>query len=79
MEYLLASRKYLVDSELTIADFAAAGQISALDYFADINWRNHNLVKDWYCLVKSHKSFGKILADKIPGVNPPIWYNKSDF
>ncbi len=79
MEYLLASRKYLVDSELTIADFAAAGQISALDYFGDINWRNHSLVKDWYCLVKSHKSFSRILADKIPGVNPPLWYNKSDF
>jgi len=79
MGFLLSNRKYLVGNELTIADFAAAGQISTLDYFGDINWRNHNLVKDWYCLVKSHKSFGSILSDKIPGVMPPVWYNKLDF
>lgn len=79
MEFLLSSRKYLVGNELTIADFAAAGQISTLDYFGDINWRNHNLVKDWYSLVKSHKSFSRILEDKLPGVVPPVWYNKIDF
>lgn len=79
MEYLLSSRKYLVGNELTIADFAAAGQISTLDYFGDINWRNHNVVKDWYSLVKSQKFFSKILEDKVPGVIPPFWYNKLDF
>lgn len=79
MEYLLSNRKYLTGNDITIADFAAAAQISSVDYFGDINWRNHNLVKDWYCLIKSHKSFSKILEDKIPGVMPPIWYDKLDF
>ena len=79
MEYLLANRKYLAGEEITIADFAAAGQISTLDYFGDINWRNHSVVKEWYCLLKSHKSFNKILVDKVPGILPPIWYSKLDF
>lgn len=79
MEYLLANRKYLAGEEMTIADFAAAGQISTLDYFGDVNWRNHPLVKEWYCLLKSHKSFNKILVDKVPGILPPIWYSKIDF
>jgi glutathione S-transferase len=79
MDFLLSNRKYLVGNELTIADLAAAGHIATLDYFGDINWRNNNLVKDWYCLVKSHKGFQSILEDKIPGVVPPIWYNKLDF
>lgn len=79
MEYLLSTRKYLVGNQLTIADFAAAGQISSLDYFGDINWRNHNLVKDWYALVKSHKSFSKILKDKLPGILPPVGYSRIDF
>lgn len=79
MEYLLSNRKYLAGNEITIADFAAAGHISAIDYFGDINWRNHNLVKDWYCLIKSNKILGKILEDKIPGIMPPNWYDKLDF
>ena len=79
MEYLLSKRQYLAGEVITIADFAAAGQISSLDYFGDINWRNHNTVKDWYCLIKSQKGFKKILTDKVPGILPPLWYNKLDF
>lgn len=79
MEYLLSKRQYLAGDQITIADFAAAGQISSLDYFGDINWRNYNVIKEWYCLIKSQQGFKGVLADKIPGVLPPLWYNKLDF
>jgi len=79
MVFLLETRKYLVGNELSIADFAAAGHISSLDYFGDINWRNYDLVKEWYISVKSQKAFLDILKDKVPSITPPEWYARMDF
>ena len=79
IEYLLETRKYLAGEHISIADFAAAAQISVLDYFGDINWQHHQSVKDWYSLIKSHKVFSDILKDRIANINPPEWYSKLDF
>ncbi len=79
MEFLLDNRKYLSGNELTIADMSAAGHISTLDYFGDITWRNHHTIKEWYGLIKSQKSFSKILQDKVQSITPPSFYNKLDF
>jgi glutathione S-transferase len=79
MSFLLETRKYLAGSEISIADFAAAGHISTLDYFGDVNWRNYELVKEWYISVKSQKGFLDILKDKVPSITPPEWYGKFDF
>lgn len=79
IEYLLETRKYLAGDLISIADFAAASHLSVLDYFGDINWQHHHVVKDWYSLIKSHKAFGEILKDKIPSLKPPEWYDKLDF
>lgn len=79
IEYLLETRKYLAGDQISVADFAAAAQISVLDYFGDINWNHYLPVKDWYSIIKSHKIFGEILKDKIPNVTPPEWYSKIDF
>ena len=79
IEYLLESRKYLAGDQISLADFAAACQISVLDYFGDINWHHYLPAKDWYSLIKSHKIFGEILKDRIPNINPPEWYSKLDF
>ncbi len=79
IEYLLESRKYLAGDHISVADFAAACQISVLDYFGDINWHHYLPAKDWYSLIKSHKIFGEILKDRIPNVAPPEWYSKLDF
>jgi glutathione S-transferase len=79
IEYLLETRKYLSGDHVSIADFAAAAQISVLDYFGDINWHHYLPAKDWYSLIKSHKIFGEILKDRLPNVNPPEWYCKLDF
>jgi glutathione S-transferase len=79
IEYLLESRKYLAGDNITVADFAAACQISVLDYFGDINWHHYLPAKDWYSLIKSHKIFGDILKDRLPNITPPEYYSKLDF
>jgi glutathione S-transferase len=79
IEYILETRKYLGGDHISVADFAAASQISVLDYFGDINWNHYLPAKDWYSLIKSHKIFSEILKDRIPNVTPPEWYSKLDF
>ncbi len=79
IEYLLETRKYLGGDQISVADFAAASQLSVLDYFGDINWNHYTPAKDWYSLIKSHKIFGEILKDRLPNVNPPDYYSKLDF
>jgi glutathione S-transferase len=79
IEYLLETTKYMAGEHISVADFAAAAQISVLDYFGDINWHHYLPAKDWYSLIKSHKIFGEILKDRIPNVAPPEWYSKLDF
>lgn len=79
IEYLLESKRYLAGDQISVADFSAACQISVLDYFGDINWHHYAPAKDWYSMIKSHKIFGEILKDRIPGVIPVEWYSKMDF
>ena len=79
MEFLLENRKYLAGDKMSVADFAAAGQISTLDYFGDINWHNRELLKEWYFVIKSQRGFAAILKDKLPNVPPSSQYSKLDF
>ena len=79
IEYLLESKRYLAGDQISVADFAAACQISALDYFGDINWHHYQPAKDWYCMIKSHKIFHEIIKDRIAGIAPSEWYSKLDF
>ncbi len=79
LEFLLENRKYLAGDQISIADFAASGHISALDYFGDINWQNRDSIKEWYSIVKSQRGFFEILKDRISGINPSDHYSKLDF
>lgn len=79
IDFLLQNSRYLAGDAISVADFAAAGQISVLDYFSDINWQYYENVKEWYSLIKSQKSFGELLNDTVSTVNPPSWYSKLDF
>lgn len=79
IEYLLESKRYLAGDQISVADFSAACQISVLDYFGDINWHHYLPAKDWYSMIKSHKIFGDILKDRIPGLVPVEWYSQLDF
>ena len=79
IEYLLESKRYLAGDQISVADFSAACHISVLDYFGDINWHHYLPAKDWYSMIKSHKIFGEILKDRIPGLVPVEWYSQLDF
>jgi glutathione S-transferase len=79
IEYLLETRKYLAGDQISVADFAAATQISVLDYFGDINWQHYLPARDWYSLIKSYKIFGDILKDRLPGIEPAACYSQLDF
>ena len=79
IEYLLETRKYLAGDHVSVADFAAAAQISVLDYFGDINWHHYLQAKELYILIKSYKIFSEILKDRLPNIVPPQHYSKLDF
>lgn len=82
MEYigwLAETRKWLAGSTLSIADFAAAAHLSALDFIGDVDWSASPPAKEWYARVKSRPCFRAILADRVSGVTPPAHYADLDF
>jgi len=78
-EQLLREREWLAGRRLTLADFAAAAQLSVLDYFAEVGWGEHPAVKQWYMKLKSRPCFRPLLADRLPGVPPASHYDDLDF
>lgn len=79
MAWLLDQRRWLAGDQMSIADFAAAAHLSALDYISDVDWNRHEVVKDWYAKIKSRPAFRSILADQVPGFPPPPHYADLDF
>lgn len=79
MTWLLDQRRWLAGDRLTLADFAAAAHLSALDYISDVDWTRSETVKDWYAKIKSRPAFRGILADQVPGFLPPSHYADLDF
>jgi len=79
MASLLDERRWLAGNEMTLADFAAAAQLSCLDYISDVDWNRSEVVKDWYAKIKSRPAFRTILADQVPGFPQPRHYADLDF
>jgi len=79
VERLLQNRDWLGGKRLSFADFAAGANISVLDYFGDIPWRDFPAVKTWYMTLKSRPAFRPILADRWPGLAPAAHYDDLDF
>ncbi len=77
--WLTERRAWLAGPVFTLADIAAAAQLSCVDYVGDVPWENHPGAKDWYVRVKSRPSFRALLADHLPGVPPPRHYADLDF
>jgi glutathione S-transferase len=77
--WLLDQRRWLAGDVMTLADFAAAAHLSALDYISDVDWDRNAAVKDWYAKIKSRPAFRSILADQVPGFPPPEHYADLDF
>ena len=79
MAWLLDHRRWLAGDTMTLADFAAASHLSALDYISDVDWNRSEAVRDWYAKIKSRPAFRSILADQVSGFPPPRHYNDLDF
>ena len=79
LEDKLGEHSWLAGEQLTLADLAAAGQLSSLDYLGLVDWRHGSRTKAWYALVKSRPCFRPILADRVPGFKPVEHYADPDF
>ncbi len=77
--WLAENRKFLAGANLTLADFAAAAMLSALDFIGDVDWAASAPAKEWYARIKSRPSFRAILADRVNGMAPPPHYADLDF
>ena len=77
--WLLEQRSWLAGDVMSLADFAAAAHLSALDYISDVDWHRSKTLKDWYAKIKSRPAFRAILADQVPGFPPPAHYADLDF
>ena len=77
--WLAETRKWLAGPSLSLADFAAAAHLSSLDFAGDVDWTISAPTREWYARVKSRPSFRPLLADRVPGTNPPAHYADLDF
>ena len=79
ISYLSERRNYLAGERFTLADIAAAAQLSCLDYLGSVAWEQHGAAKDWYARVKSRPCMRAILGDHVAGLPPPKHYANLDF
>ncbi|HET6183872.1 MAG TPA: glutathione S-transferase family protein [Acetobacteraceae bacterium] len=77
--WLAENRRWLAGAAMSLADFAAAAHLSALDYIGDVDWTVAPAAKDWYARMKSRPSFRGVLSDRLPGTTPPEHYADLDF
>ena len=77
--WLSETRSWLAGEAISLADFAAAAQISTLDYIGEIDWRTTPAAKEWYARMKSRPCFRGVLADRVPGLPPAPHYADLDF
>jgi len=76
--WLAEARPWLAGPNLSLADFAAAAHLSALDYANDVDWEYNAAARDWYSRVKSRPAFRGLLADRVSGLEPPPHYADLD-
>lgn len=77
--YLFERRNWLAGDALSLADIAAAAQLSVLDYLGDVPWGEHPEAKLWYARIKSRPSFRPLLQDRLVGLKPAEHYDNLDF
>ena len=79
VDWLLDHRNWLAGAALSLADLAAAAQISVADYLGGIDWRGHEQTKGWYGGLKSRPSFRPLLSERMEVITPPAHYDMVDF
>jgi len=74
IDWLTDTRRWLAGAQLSLADFAAAAQISVADYLGGIDWTGHEEAHGWYRVMKSRPSFRPLLTEKMEGIPAPSHY-----
>jgi glutathione S-transferase len=78
MDWLIDNRPWLAGSTMSMADLAAAAQISVADYLGGIDWTDHEQTRGWYAVFKSRPSFQPLLTERMDGIRPPDHYGDID-
>ena len=78
MDYLIDNRPWLAGSQMSLADLAAAAQISVADYLGGIDWKGHEQTRGWYSVFKSRPSFRPLLTERMEVIQPPAHYAQID-
>jgi len=79
IDWLNDRRRWLAGETFSLADCAAAGHLSALDYLGDVPWDKHPVAKEWFVRIKSRLSYRPLLQDRQPAVAPAPHYANLDF
>ncbi len=74
VDYLIDNRPWLGGAQMSLADLAAAAQISVADYLGGIDWNGHEQTRGWYSVFKSRPSFRPLLAERMDVIQPPKHY-----
>jgi len=78
IDWLIDNRRWLAGAQLSLADFAAAAQISVADYLGGIDWKGHEQARGWYSVFKSRPSFRPLLTERMEVIQPPVHYAQVD-
>jgi len=78
MDWLIDNRPWLAGSQMSMADLAAAAQISVADYLGGIDWAGHEQTRGWYSVFKSRPSFRPLLTERMEVIHPPKHYAEID-
>jgi len=74
IDHLIDNRPWLAGSTMSLADLAAAAQLSVADYLGGIDWNGHEQARDWYAVFKSRPSFRPLLSERMDVIQPPAHY-----
>lgn len=75
IDYLIDNRPWLAGATMSLADLAAAAQLSVADYLGGIDWSGHEQARSWYSVFKSRPSFRPLLAERMEVIQPPSNYS----
>lgn len=75
IDYLIDTRPWLAGAQMSMADLAAAAQISVVDYLGGIDWAGHEQTRGWYSVFKSRPSFRPMLSERMGTLRPPAHYS----
>jgi len=74
IDHLIDHRPWLAGATMSLADLAAAAQISVADYLGGLDWSGHEQAAAWYAVFKSRPSFRPLLSERMEVIQPPSHY-----